>query len=132
MRLADEQWRLLSNVDRNQFLISSLGRVFNYKTETFIKWHLHKSRCGVYPRYTFGKRKIMAHVLVGTSFPELVPRHDLACTQLDHLDGNTLNPAASNMAWKTPGDNQRAYQMGRYVTFNGTTYKAIIRKKKSK
>jgi hypothetical protein len=120
--MTSELWKLMVNVDKNQFLISSLGRVFNYKIKKFIKPYLHKSRCGVYPRVGLGKKKYMVHILVATNFPELCPKPSLDCTQVEHDDRNTLNPAASNLRWITPSDNISNFHVSRKVTFNGETF----------
>lgn len=122
IRLEDEIWRIVPNLAEKFFLVSSLGRIFNAKTSKLVRPHIHKSRCGRYLRVNLGKKKIMVHVLVAGTFPDLVPKKTIGCTQVDHLDGNTLNPAASNLEWKSPGLNLRAYHAGRKITFNGIEY----------
>lgn len=127
MSLEAEAWKYLPNPENRPYLISSLGRVFNFETRIFLKWYLHKSRCGIYPRYKLGTKKFMAHILVGINFPELVQGELVSVegkAELDHLDGNTLNPAASNLAWKSNKANIKAFHNSRTIIFNGVEYKA--------
>lgn len=130
--LRAEEWRPLPNIANNEFLVSSYGRVFNLNTKQFIKPYLHKSRCGVYLRHAFGRKKIMTHVMVAVNFPELVPKQDLSCTQVDHDDGNTLNPAAYNLKWVSPGYNIEKWQRSRSITYLGQTIRATNKKKGKK
>ena len=127
--LINEVWKPLPNVGNNEFLVSSLGRVFNLNTKQFVKPYVHKSRCGVYLRHVFGKKKIMTHVMVATNFPELVPKTDLSCTQVDHDDGNTLNPAAANLKWVSPGYNIEKFQRSRSIIYQGQTIRAVYKKR---
>lgn len=119
--LDTEIWREVAGCPG--FLISDLGRIFNYKTHKLIKPYIHKSRCGFYLRAKFGLRKRMVHIVVAETYPDIVPKTHLDQTQVDHLDGNTLNPAARNCAWKTPGLNIKAWHASRKITFNGIDYK---------
>lgn len=87
------------------YLVSSHGRVFNVKTKKIVKAYLHKSRSSFYLRHNLGKKKIMTHVLTALHFhhndsPETK-------TQVDHLDGNTLNPRSDNTEWVTAKENIR-------------------------
>ena len=131
MHLVNEEWRLLSGVDKSQYLISSLGRIFNTLTRQFVKASIHKSRCGQYLRHSLGKRRYMTHKLVALTFPDIVKRDCLEANQVDHLDGNTLNPAATNLHWKTQGFNLEAWHRGRSIKYNGIVL-TVARKKKKK
>jgi hypothetical protein len=127
-----ELWKVLPNVERNQYLVSSLGRVFNLESKVFVKPYLHKSRAGYYLRHKIGAKKIMTHVMVATNFPELVPKPSIDHNQVNHKDGNTLNPAAYNVEWVSGKYNIKHYQMSRYITFNGETIRAKVRAAKKK
>lgn len=72
--------------------------------------------------------------MVATNFPELVPKPSTDHNQVNHKDGNTLNPAAYNVEWVSGKYNIQHYQMSRYITFNGETIRAKVRavKKKTK
>lgn len=127
--LENEVWRAVVSVPNNDYLVSNLGRVFSIKARIFLTPSLHKSRCKYYLRHNLNGDKFMTHILVAKHFPEIVVRNCLEDTQLDHLDGNTLNPAAYNLAWKTQGLNLRAWHAGRKIEFNGQQYQV---KKKTK
>lgn len=129
MLIDKEVWKPLPNIGNNEFLVSSYGRVFNLNTKQFVKPYLHKSRCGIYLRHVFGRKKIMTHVMVATNFPELVPRPDLSCSQVDHDDSNTLNPAAYNLRWVSPGYNITKFQRSRSIIYQGQTIRAVYKKK---
>ena len=132
IEIENEVWKVLPNIERNQYLVSSFGRVFNTENKMFVKPYIHKSRCGLYLRHKIGKKNIMTHVMVATNFPELCPKPNIDCTQVDHKDGNTLNPAAYNCEWTTPGYNSRKFWRSRYIKFNNETIKANLRKPKGK
>lgn len=121
MSLENEIWRPVVGMAEKTYLVSSLGRVFSYKTSQFIKPYLHKSRCGYYLRFNLSGVKKMAHIMVAEAYPDLVKRPTMGHTQVDHLDGNTLNPAATNLEYKTAGLNLRAYHAGKYIKFNEET-----------
>lgn len=129
MLIKEEIWKPLPNIANNEFLVSSFGRVFNLNTKQFIKPYLHKSRCGYYLRHVFGRKKIMTHVMVATNFPELVPKTHLSHSQVDHDDNNTLNPAAYNLKWVTPGYNIEKFQRSRSIVYQGQTIRATYKKK---
>ena len=74
----------------------------------------------------------MLHKLVAEHF---VPTDDLCAKEVDHGDGNTLNPAAYNLKWVTASYNiRKAHSMRKFyflgVLFKGTNKKVIIRKSK--
>lgn len=64
--------------------------------------YVHKSRKGLYLRFNLSGRKFMAHKLVGEYF---VLGRSAERNQLNHKDGNTLNPMASNLEWCTQSEN---------------------------
>lgn len=108
-----ESWKPI-NID-NDYLISSFGRVYSLKTSQFINPYIHKSRCSFYLRAVFGKRKKMVHILVAEHFhaeqKELLEFMGFKNLQVDHKDGNTLNPHKDNVEWVTPKVNiKRSYQ----------------------
>ena len=127
MHTLNEEWKPLSK----KFIISSLGRVFNLETKEFHRPSIHKSRANYYLRIYIENKNYMLHVLVALHFhTPPTPEH----TQVDHKDGNTLNPAATNVAWITPTNNkykmweQRKVKYGDMV-YRGKNKKLIIRKK---
>lgn len=129
MQLPNEQWTRLTY--ENQFLISSYGRIFCTKTKYFIRPYIHKSRANYYLRVNIGPKKYMLHVLVAKHFVNYVSVDHI---EVDHLDGNTLNPAAYNLVWSTKSDNKyKMWKFKRINVFNTTLvgkYKPIKGTKK--
>lgn len=124
--LEKEIWRVIPLASK--YLISSLGRIYNSETQFLVKPYFHKSRAsGFYLRVNLGKKKHMVHLLVAETYPDLVPKPNLDCTQIDHNDGNKLNPAAYNIRWVTPGFNARAFHASRWIKFNNQTYRIKLR-----
>lgn len=95
-----ERWTRLKEADG--YLISDWGRVFSLKSRKYIRPYVHKSRRGIYLRFNFPGKKFMAHKLVGEYF---VKGRSAERNQLNNKDGNTLNPAASNLEWCTQSEN---------------------------
>ena len=107
-----ERWTRLKEADG--YLISNLGRVFSLGSEKYLRPYVHKSRRGIYLRFNFPGKKFMAHKLVGDYF---VKGRSAERNQLNHKDGNTLNPAAINLEWCTQSENVKySYVLRRSVT----------------
>jgi hypothetical protein len=105
-------WRPLA-----QYLISDDGRIRNIKTGRYLQGYLHRSSSGTYRRVTLslhGRRvRIFVHRLVGIMWGQ--PPKGIGIetpgnlgpdvSQINHIDGNTLNNRASNLEWVSPADN---------------------------
>ena len=99
-----ERWKTIEEF--NSYSISSDGRVMNNETGRILKpmistsgyyfVHLVKNR-RKYTRYV--------HRLVGIAFID----NPLDRPQIDHLDGNKLNPAVSNLRWVTESENYMSF-----------------------
>ena len=68
-----------------------------------------------YASFTAGKKNsrksIRTHTIVGKLFVENPNNYP----ELDHLDGNRMNPSADNLEWVTHEENiKRAYEKGSY------------------
>ena len=68
-----------------------------------------------YACFTAGKKNnrcvIKTHTIVGKLFVD----NFNSLTELDHLDGNRMNPDANNLEWVTHEENiRRAYKKGKY------------------
>lgn len=68
-----------------------------------------------YASFTAGKKNsrksIRTHTIVGKLFVENPNNYP----ELDHLDGNRMNPSADNLEWVTHKENiKRAYEKGSY------------------
>lgn len=97
-----EQWKIISNVANDEFAVSNLGRILNLKTEFFVRPYIHKSRGNHYLRVALGNKKYMVHILVAKEWLE---KTSVGQVEVHHKDYNTLNPAASNLAWVTKNYN---------------------------
>lgn len=54
---------------------------------------------------------VRTHTLVGKLFIDNPNKY----TELDHIDGNRINPSSSNLEWVTHKENiKRAYEKGKY------------------
>ena len=107
--MAMEIWKVFK--PDGAYLVSSYGRIWSIITKKYIKWYVHNSRANNYLRYTLrGNKHHMAHVVVGEHFKlnqkagvrRQNPRADL---QVDHIDGNTMNPKADNVRFAIQRDN---------------------------
>ncbi len=87
---------------REDYWISSLGRIWSVKSKIYMKPYLHKSRSNLYLRVNLKGKKFMVHILVAVHH---IPNPD-NLKQVDHLDGNTLNPNKNNLGWKTESKNK--------------------------
>lgn len=84
-------------------MISSYGRVYNFKTNKILKTGT-RNGYGSVELFNNGKSKrINIHRLVGRYF---VPGEDDNLV-INHIDGNKLNNHDSNLEWCTCGDNNR-------------------------
>jgi len=82
----------------SRYAISDLGRIFDKQLEKFVSPYIHKSRSNFYYRVALaGSGKHMVHCLVAC-YHLPIPDCD-SKDKVDHLDNNTLNPAASNLTW---------------------------------
>jgi len=124
--MAKEKWKRLK--EEKEYLISSWGRIFSTKTERIMKPNLHQSRSNKYLRIELNKSKYMVHVLVASNFKakqylNLITLYPRCVIEVDHDDRNTLNPAASNVNWKTSSENKVHRHRTDIITFGGKTYK---------
>ena len=92
--------------DFPSYKISNYGRVYNPETKKYLKGYLHKSRSSYYRRFALelsdgSSTKIMGHVLTIETFEERPPGK----TQVDHLDGNTLNNRLNNLEFVDQPEN---------------------------
>lgn len=123
MTAPTEQWRAVPG-HKSQYYVSSLGRILNVKSQVLLTPFIHKSRAGRYLRVKLGTKNYMVHTLVAEVYPDLVPRPHLDCTQIDHIDRNTLNPATSNLRWVTQSENVSAGVYGRRIKIGKDTISA--------
>ena len=124
MNMLEETWKLLTNISHNEFAISNLGRIVHLKTQFFVRPYMHKSRGNYYLRVALGDKKYMVHVLVATMFKD---KPGLEYVEVHHIDGNTLNPAATNVEWTTKNWNKTIAWHYRRVNFNGQIFTAQYR-----
>lgn len=127
MSIPCEIWKTLDK----RFLLSSLGRVFDTHNSLFIRPSIHKSRANYYLRISLDNKKYMLHVLVAQNFV------DGYCSEseeyvVDHKDGNTLNPAASNLEWVTKSHNIKKMWCAKKFIFNNTLYYGKVKKTPTK
>lgn len=89
------------------------GRVFNNKTGNIINQRPNKDG---YASFTAGAKqnrtRVKTHRVVAELFVDNPNNYD----EVDHLDCNRMNPAASNLEWVTHEENiKRAYARGSHV-----------------
>ncbi len=98
---ADEVWKPIPGF-KNNYHVSSLGRVYSRaKGGRILKSRLN---AGGYPAMWLGRMALrQAHCLVALAF--IGPRPD--GMQVNHLDGNKLNPRPENLEYVTPKENVR-------------------------
>ena len=107
--LNNEEWRpaILSDTSPPHPVVrvSNLGRIMNsYK---IISWGSRRSRTGDggYRTSTIDGKSYRLHRLVNLTFNGPPPSPD--CTEVNHVDGDRTNNAASNLEWCTPKQNTR-------------------------
>lgn len=115
----------------DRFAIYDLGRIFDTVNNKFVPWQIHKSRANLYLRVTLpGNKKHMVHNLV--AFYHLpLPDND-TLIKVDHLDNNTLNPAANNLAWISDSDNIKKSHDSGTILIEGRIWKSQRYTKKKK
>lgn len=90
------------------YVVSDTGHVYSCLTGQEIKYYTASSGylnfyCNAVDGYKFGM--IQLHRIVALAF---VPNPDPEInTTVDHIDGNKLNNAASNLEWVSQGENNR-------------------------
>ena len=117
------------------YQVSNFGKILSTKRAKTKWWILRPwSNPQGYVIASISKDSIVryftVHRLVALAF---IPNPEWK-DQINHKDGNTLNPAAYNVEWVSGKYNIQHYQMSRYITFNGETIRAKVRvaKKKTK
>lgn len=114
--MSKEKWEgVISSLHPGEYryLISSWGRVYDMKSERYLKSHMHKSKGGLYWRVSLAGKKHMNHKLVAIHFKRM--QKELRGTDpiIKHLDGNTLNPNENNLAWDTQSNNMKDWHQFR-------------------
>lgn len=100
----DEIWRSIDFLN-GKYEVSNLGRIRHSKTKRVRK--LSKSKRGYlvfscYPNGTAGKQKLVnVHRCVALVF---LP-NPMGLPQVNHIDGNKLNPNVENLEWVSQRDN---------------------------
>lgn len=100
--MLDETFVIMNNHDP-KYAISDLGRIFNKDTGKFLNPYIHKSRSNLYWRIAINQKLFMLHCLVAEYHLPL-PDCD-SKDKVDHVDNNTLNPAATNLTWISNSEN---------------------------
>lgn len=99
-------------ININDYKVFKDGRIFNNKTGYKISQRLTKDG---YASFTAGTRlnrtRVRTHRVIAELFVDNPNNYD----EVDHLDCNRMNPAASNLEWVTHEENiKRAYARGRH------------------
>lgn len=101
-------------------VIFSDGRLYSNKKNKFLKPHVTAAG---YFRIKMGSNNHLLHRLVAQAFipnPENKP-------EVNHVDGNKLNHAVSNLEWVTPHENVlHSYQAGLASKKGSKNVKALI------
>lgn len=98
------------NINGMDYRVFKDGRVFSCKTGKEISQRPNKDG---YATFTAGKKgnrtRVRTHRVVAELFVDNPNDYD----EVDHLDGNRMNPNASNLEWVTHKENiKRAYARG--------------------
>lgn len=100
-----EVWRAVVGYE-GFYSVSNLGRIRNDRNGHILQW-TPGSKTAIYPCVRLsanGNRKTRTiHTLVAEAFigPRAAPQ-----IQVNHIDGNKLNPCAANLEYLTRSDNQ--------------------------
>ena len=102
--------------ENTNYLISDDGRLFNKKTNKFLKGSINSTGYRVYQLTVNGKYyNFLCHRLVAEYFLPNQENYPV----VHHIDGNKLNNKVENLKWVSFSDNlQESYLMGRRNTKN--------------
>ena len=100
------------NLSDVNYKVFKEGRVFSCKTGKEISQRPNKDGYATFTAGKKGKRtRIRTHRIVAQLFVDNPNNYD----EIDHLDCNRMNPAASNLEWVTHQENiRRAYARGNH------------------
>jgi len=119
-----ERWEILTGIANDEFAVSNFGRILNMKTRLFVRPYIHKSRSNYYLRVKLGKQKYMVHVLVARTY---LRKPTVDHCEVHHIDWNTLNPKATNLAWETKNFNKAEAWRARRIEYKGQSFTASHR-----
>lgn len=94
-----EEWRTIEF----GYLVSSLGRVRNGRTDKILKPQVHYGRSATIPyhRVRIGGKNKRVHRLVAQAFHD--NPHGLP--EVDHINGDSIDNRASNLEWVSAKEN---------------------------
>jgi hypothetical protein len=119
--LAIERWAQVSiNDDLCEYKISDCGRVYLMRDDRLARPSFDQKG---YPQIVLTKKGVRigvrVHILVGRHFVDGYADG----LQLNHIDGNKLNPHYSNLEWVTPKENMRhGVDSGLWKPFNSENH----------
>ena len=104
----DEKWCKVNNFE--DYAVSNYGRFYSFIKDEFIKGYFHKSRTGIYIRVCFNRKQLMAHTVVCSTF-NIFPEHlkNEKNVIVNHLNGNTCDNRAENLAFDTQSNNVKHF-----------------------
>lgn len=95
--------KLMKRYNNTQYIIYRDGRIYNCNTKRFIKptikeFNKNTNKRKIITLYINGKQKTYLYyrILAGCFIP-----NPLNLTQINHIDGNSLNDELSNLEWST-------------------------------